>query len=30
VAALVYFGLEKVTGKVARQVAKQQELEPTS
>ncbi len=30
VAALVYFVLEKVTGNVARQVAKQQELEPTS
>jgi hypothetical protein len=30
VAALVYFGLEKITGNVAGQVAKQQELEPTS
>ena len=30
VAALVYFVLEKVTGNVTRQVAKQQELEPTS
>ena len=30
VAALVYFVLEKVTGNVARQVAKQQELEPTN
>src|SRR5665213_1813507 len=30
VAALVYFILEKITGNVARQVAKQQELEPTS
>jgi len=27
---LVYFALEKVTGNVGRQVAKQQELEPTS
>jgi cytosine/uracil/thiamine/allantoin permease len=30
VAALVYFVLEKVTGNVSRQVAKQQQLEPTS
>jgi purine-cytosine permease-like protein len=29
IAALVYFVLEKLTGNVSRQVAKQQELEPT-